>query len=154
MSRQRTSTRRMGTPSQRARTRLSLATPHAITASPGVAATAGGAAVESGLGCARAGGAPAAPVNARSARANRFVLALTGAAGRAPCSALRPDPIAGELRLAALRETLHQLLERPPGLRRVAQPLLAESLLVERRRGAVARAPTHADTHVLHQRAV
>src|SRR5437899_1556205 len=118
MSRQRTSTRRMGAPSQRARTTLSLAAPYAMTVCPALACRAAalsgsaGAAVdaESGDVPAPASRARAGGPNATSARAETSTLALSTSA--VPCDPSTPgaDPVACQLGFSALREALHQVL--------------------------------------------
>src|SRR5262245_61181216 len=159
MSRQRISTLRMMAPSHRARTTLSLAGPYAISpgSSSGSSATPGSpppgdsrpAVLVSAGACARA----AAP-HRESARATAIALALRFSASPGRVSEFDADTVTRELGLSALRESLHQVLERLLRFVLATQPFLAEADLVERRGCAVAARPARADLLVLDERAV
>src|SRR5437867_936837 len=178
MSRQLTSTRRIGAPSQRARTTLSLAGPYAMTLWPRTAAgTAAGAAALSGCGgtiavesagvpacgsataaCSRAAPCasrtgPGGP-DATSARAETSTLALSTSVSPGDASTPGTDPVACQLGLPALREALHQVLERLLRVGTMAEPLLAQAELVERGGRPVPRGPALVHAGVLDPRAV
>src|SRR5262249_8621394 len=111
-----------------------------------------------------AGGSTRVESCARAGRTRAVTHATSAKAGTAP--ALRAEPmvrralvsgceaITSQLGFAALREALHEVVERLPRIGHASRPLLAESELVQRRRSAIPLRPARADARVLDERAV